>query len=77
MNEGIVPSIYEVQVGWNPADPIMTVYAVTYTLEDALRDANEFIAMYPWPASSPEVVAIRLLCVAEHVVISKRLLPEV
>ena len=77
MNEGIAPSIYEVQIGWDATSPVMTVYAVTYTLEDALKGANNFITTYPWPATSPGIVAIRLLCIAEHVLISKRLFPEV
>ena len=76
MNEGIMPAIYEVSIGWDAANLVTTVYAITYTLEDALKGANGFIAKYPWPAAAPEVIAIRMLCNAEHVVISNRLFPE-
>jgi hypothetical protein len=72
MDEGIKPSIYEVIVGWTAQSPVLIAFAIADTIDEALRGANRFVSMYPWPADAPDIVSIKLLHTPDNIIISNK-----
>ena len=77
MDELSTPAIYEVVFGWTANQSVLTAYAIADSFDEALRGARDFSGMYPWPAKTPDILSVKLLYNADHIIVSKKYLPRV
>lgn len=75
MDEGLIPSIYEIAIGFDTDKPVIRAYAIADTFDEALKGAKSFLDMNPWPAETPHVLSIKLLCNAEYIIVNRKYAP--